>query len=97
MSVTGCRLAFKVDKELYDQCFTLAKNNSQTLAGWVRQAMKEKAERELSQKNTMNNILYLLTNDGSEESTLVKDTDLINSIYNSLIDQKIEELKKAKK
>jgi len=95
-----CRLAFKVDKELYDLCFSLAKGNSQSLAGWTRQAMKEKAERELSQKNAMNKISYVLNNENSDDSAdlnLVKDAELIKLIYNNLIDQKIEELRKAKK
>lgn len=97
---TECRLAFKVDKEFYDLCFSLAKSNSQTLAGWTRQAMKEKAERELSQKNVMNKISYVLNSEGSNESediNLVKDAELIKLIYNNLIDQKIEELRKSKK
>lgn len=95
-----CRMVFRVSKSLYDQCFSLAKENSQTLAGWTRQAMKEKAERELSQKNAIDKISYVLKteeSDTSEDLNLVKDAELIKLIYNNLIDQKIEELRKSKK
>lgn len=93
------RMMFRVPKLLYDQCSASAKENSQTLAGWVRLAMKEKLEREESKKNSINDIAYVLNNGSpdSAESNLVKDSELIKKIYNYLIDQKIEELKKAKK